>query len=120
MKIMILQKQIKHPDCIDEKYQPSEEDLKKAKKQFAFLIKADIKENGPKFGYVSKKTGEAYCVGNSYEECLEVFFKKQDSWKYCNEINLILPKSEDKKAFDEYFYGKGGISNYARLGGDMW
>ncbi len=106
----ILRKDPKYPTCNIEEKVESIEELEKYK----FKIECYYSLDRP-----SRKVENVFCVGDTYEECLERFFKKNLSWTYCNDSNIMFCKEEDKKAYREFFYGDNGISNYARMGGNM-
>jgi hypothetical protein len=54
--------------------------------------------------------------GENQQECLDKFFRLNNSLKYCNGYGYSLIHKADKDAYKEWFT----IGNYARCGGDMW
>ena len=63
---------------------------------------------------------EILFLGTTKEELLYLAFRKKDSYKYCNGTSVNL-KLEDEKEFSDFFFkSEGGISHYAKAGGDMW
>lgn len=50
-------------------------------------------------------------------ECLDEFFKLNNSLKYCNGYGYSLIHQADKDAYKEWF---NDVGNYIRCGGDMW
>ena len=108
--IKILRKDTQYPTCNIEDKVESVDELDKYK----FKIECYYSFKKPE-----QRTETVFCVGDTYEECLERFFKKELSWSYCNGSNIIFCNEQDRLAFRNLFYGKNGKSNYMRMGGNM-
>lgn len=110
--IHILKKDPRYPTCNIEEKAETIDELNKYK----FKIECYYSFDRP----TEKKVDNVFCVGDTYEECLERYFKKNLSWTYCNDSNIMFCKEEDRLAYRNFFFGENGKSNYARMGGDMY
>ena len=54
--------------------------------------------------------------GETQQDCLDQFFRLNNSLKYCNGHGYSLVHQVDKDAYKEWFT----VANYSRCGGDMW
>jgi hypothetical protein len=113
MKIEILRKNEKYPTCIETERVLTKDD-------YNYAIECQVVKNDYTTNYRPQVIRKVFCCSNnSYSDCLEVFFKQQEQWRYCNNLNIRFVFDEDKKNYSEYFYGADGIGNYAKCGGKM-
>lgn len=66
----------------------------------------------------NRETRRIVFAGNTREEVLNAMFIKRESWRYCNDMKLVLDKRYEDY-FNDYFYGENGLENYAKAGGNM-
>lgn len=105
----ILKKNPEYPTCNIEYETQSIEELNK----YPFKIECYFVNN-------NKRTDNVFCVGDTYQECIDRYFKKKESWSYCNGTYIDFCNPKDNENFKEKFYGeKEGLSNYIRMGGNM-
>lgn len=62
---------------------------------------------------------EVFTYEGTLEEVLVQYFKQDQRWTYCNDDWIEWQDKKLNEVFRDYFYGKGGIGNYARHGGNM-
>ena len=55
--------------------------------------------------------------GENQKDCLDQFFRLNNTLKYCNGYGYSLIHQADRDAYKEWF---SDVSNYIRCGGDMW
>lgn len=56
----------------------------------------------------------------SREDIANIFFVKQNSHTYNNDISVYFKDKEFEKEYYARFHGKDNIGNYAKFGGNMW
>ena len=62
---------------------------------------------------------DTFTYEGTLEEVLVQFFKKDQSLTYINDSWIDWNDSKFIDIFKDHFYGKGGIGNYAKAGGNM-